>query len=196
MHLDAPPEMPAGACWHACVERGLIGAAALQSYKRAGVLWVDFSLGGWMEKEAVREFFEDTRKAGLRTRELRERMEEVRVAAHGVRGARIRERVQESGCYDVGDELIRIERATMDYLEASTLSLAMEYRALRLLRMETNDQRAAIMIARFLNQESWKQVGEEFGRSSTLLFKAVRDTCARIAESEEAERIMEEQLAD
>lgn len=149
-----------------------------------------------MEKEAVREFFEDTRKAGLRTMELRERMEEVRVAAHGVRGARIRERVQESGCSDVGDELIRIERATMDYLEASTLSLAMEYRALRLLRMETNDQRAAIMIARFLNQESWKQVGEEFGRSSTLLFKAVRDTCARIAESEEAERIMEELLAD
>ncbi len=143
-----------------------------------------------MEKEAVKAFFEDTRKAGLRVWKLRERMEEVQGAAYSVRGVSFHERVQGGHQYDVADEVERIEAAQRAYLTAFCDFCDRECKAHDLLQLDPNYLRRAVMIERFINRKSWKQVEKEAGLSCGYGLRLVRDCCAEIGASREAAGIL------
>ncbi len=143
-----------------------------------------------MEKEAVKAFFEDTRKAGLRVWKLRERMEEVQGAAYSVRGVSFHERVQGGHQYDVADEVERIEAAQRAYLTALIDFYDREGKAHDLLRLDPDYLRRAVMTERFINRKPWKQVEKEMEFSREYLLLLVKNCCAEIGASREAAGIL------
>ncbi len=143
-----------------------------------------------MEKEAVKAFFEDTRKAGLRVWKLRERMEEVQGAAYSVRGVSFHERVQGGHQYDVADEVERIEAAQRAYLTALIDFYGRVEKAHDLLRLDPDYLRRAVMAERFINRKPWKQVEKEMEFSREYLLLLVKRCCAEIGASREAAGIL------
>lgn len=144
-----------------------------------------------MDKEVVKAFFEDTRRAGLRVQALWEQLEEVQQAAHSVHGVVIHDRVQGGQRHDIADEVERIEAARLAYLKAFIDFCDRECKALDLLQLDTDYSRKAIMVERFISRKPWKQVGEATGLSCGHVRRLVRESCKEIGASKEAVGILE-----
>ncbi len=144
-----------------------------------------------MEKEAVKAFFEDTRRAGLRVQALWEKLQEVQQAAHSVHGVVIHDRVQGGRRYDIADEVEKIEAARLAYLKAFIDFCDRECKALDLLGLDPDYSRKAIMVERFISRKPWERVGKAVGLSTGHVRRLVRESCAEIGASRKAAGILE-----
>lgn len=144
-----------------------------------------------MEEEAVKAFFMETRRAGLRFQKLGKVLEEEKQKAYSVRGVNFHERVQENSSHDVADKVERLETIKRAFLEAYIVMCDRHSRAYELLQLDPYNARRAILIERFLLRRPWDEVAKDMGLSRGSVFRLAREAYRAIGNSSQAVGILE-----
>ncbi len=144
-----------------------------------------------MEKEAVKAFFEETRRAGFRCKKSWEALEEEKQRAYMVKGADFHERVQGGRFHDVGDRVEQIEAATLAYAKACLTMCDMQGKALELVQLDDHMLRRAVLMDRFINRQSWEDVGKCMELNARYVMRLAAEAYEVIAHSSQAAGILE-----